>query len=128
MKINFLIVDDEKVQRVYMKKLIKNVYDNSVIEEAINGEEAINKCLENPKYHIIFMDITMPKCDGITATETIRMVNENTLIYPITAFGEDSLLKDKCNKVGMNGYYVKPLRKADIVEVINYLNQLNIPF
>lgn len=119
--INILIVDDEKLQRVFMSKLIKRIHPNVKIDVATDGNEAIEKCINFEDYHIIFMDLTMPSCDGFTATETIRMLNESVQIYSVTAFGEDSILKQKCIEAKMNGYYTKPLRKENIIEVLSTL-------
>ena len=120
--INILIVDDEKLQRVFMSKLIKKVQPDSKIDVASDGNEAIEKCINFQDYHVIFMDLTMPSCDGFTATETIRMLNENVLIYSVTAFGEDSLLKQKCIEAKMNGYYTKPLKKENVIEILSFLS------
>ena len=120
--INFLIVDDEKLQRVFMSKLIKRINPNSKIDVATNGNEAIEKCMDFEDYHVIIMDLTMPICDGFTATETIRMINEKVLIYSVTAFGEDTILKQKCIDVKMNGYYTKPLKKENVIEILSLLS------
>jgi CheY-like chemotaxis protein len=119
--INILVVDDERLQRVFMSKLIKRIQPDSKIDNASDGNEAIERCINFEDYHVIFMDLTMPFCDGFTATETIRMLNENVLIYTVTAFGEDTELKQKCIEARMNGYYTKPLKKENIKEVLALL-------
>lgn len=119
MTIKILVVDDERVQRLFMSKLIQKVKPDSFIVTACDGNNAIEKFVEISDFDVVFMDLTMPGCDGFTAAKTIRLMNEDILIYPITAFGDDKELKEKCKEAEMNGYYTKPLKKENIIEVLS---------
>lgn len=115
-----LIADDEKIQRIFMKKLIETIFPTVIIYLAEDGNQAIEKVIENDgSIDLIMMDLTMPNCDGIEATETIRMINPDILIYIISAFGEDKDIKDKCNAVNVTGYFSKPLTKNMIKDIMN---------
>lgn len=51
-----------------------------------DGEEATNKLNAEPdRYDLIFMDIIMPNCDGISATVYIRAVNPHVPIIAMTS-------------------------------------------
>ena len=117
-----LVVDDERVQRLFMSKLIQKVKPNTFIVTACDGNQAIEKFVETCDFDIVFMDLTMPDCDGFTAAKTIRLMDETVLIYPVTAFGNDKELKQKCIEAEMNGYYTKPLKKQNIMEVFAKLS------
>ncbi|MFA5480236.1 MAG: response regulator, partial [Candidatus Muiribacteriota bacterium] len=71
---NILIVDDNKENRFLMKILLKK--HGAVIDEAVNGKEAIDKILAK-QYDVILMDIQMPIMDGYEATIKIREMEKN---------------------------------------------------
>jgi signal transduction histidine kinase/CheY-like chemotaxis protein len=86
------------------------------IDCAENGEEAVNMYHEAPdRYHLIFMDIQMPKMDGYEATKRIRESDKNIPIIAMTAnvFKEDI---EKCIECGMNDHIGKPVNIEEIVD------------
>jgi CheY-like chemotaxis protein len=112
--IKALVVDDNviniKVATTIISRFIKN------IDTAKDGEEALEKALSN-NYDLIFMDVVMPKMDGIVATKKIREAGNKTMIIAMTA----NALKDDidlCLKSGMNDYISKPYKIEEIEEVI----------
>jgi signal transduction histidine kinase/CheY-like chemotaxis protein len=112
--IKALVVDDNainiKVATTIISRFIKN------IDTAKDGEEALEKALNN-NYDLIFMDVVMPKMDGIAATKKIREAGNNTFIIAMTA----NALKDDidlCLNSGMNDYISKPYKIEEIEEVI----------
>ena len=107
--VSILIVDDNKINMLLTKTLIRNKVPNSIIYEARNGQEAVDLALEN-KPDIIFMDIQMPIMNGYEATTEIRKTNPNTIIIAITA-GIITGEKEKCLEVGMNDFIIKPIDK-----------------
>lgn len=95
---------------------------------AVNGVDAI-KCLEEDRFDIIFMDITMPEMDGITAAEIIRK-NPKYSKIPIYALSASTMPDDieKCRRAGMNGHIAKPVKLQDITMALqdcmgSYLTQ-----
>jgi two-component system, chemotaxis family, protein-glutamate methylesterase/glutaminase len=68
--INVLIVDDSVVARTVLKDIFHPVSDITVIGEAVNGREAVEKTrLLMPD--LVIMDLLMPVMDGIAAIEEI---------------------------------------------------------
>jgi CheY-like chemotaxis protein len=63
------------------------------------------------------MDIQLPKMNGYEATRKIREFNKDVIIIAQTAYG---LSSDKENSLeaGCNDYISKPIKKADLVEII----------
>ncbi len=106
---SILIVDDNKINMLLTKTLIRNKVPSSIIYEARNGKEAVDLAVEN-KPDIIFMDIQMPIMNGYEATTEIRKTNQNTIIIAITA-GIITGEKEKCLEVGMNDFIIKPVDK-----------------
>ena len=67
-----LVVDDEKLIRDVIKEYL--LLENIEVEEASNGEEALNE-VKQEDFDIIIMDIMMPKMDGYTACREIKKIN-----------------------------------------------------
>ncbi|MDI6033553.1 PAS domain S-box protein [Flavobacterium sp. LB2P84] len=117
-KIKIMIVEDNKVNMLLLKTIIKNLDINPVIFEVTNGKDAVDQFEEiNPD--IIFMDIQMPIMNGYEATQLIRNLKsgQNVPIIAITA-GTEKEEKEKCLTVGMNDYIPKPIIKGIIEEAI----------
>ena len=117
-KIKIMIVEDNKVNMLLLKTIIKNLDINPVIFEVINGKDAVDQFEEiNPD--IIFMDIQMPIMNGYEATQIIRTLKlgQNVPIIAITA-GTEKEEKEKCLAAGMNDYIPKPIIKGIIEETI----------
>jgi signal transduction histidine kinase/CheY-like chemotaxis protein len=113
-----LIVEDNRINMLLAKKLIKKILPDSIIFEASDGKEAIEQFKkENPD--VILMDIQMPKKNGYEATAEIRKLKNsgNIPIIALTA-GTMSEDKEKCFKSGMNDYISKPINQYDLEKVL----------
>lgn len=115
-KVTVLIVEDNKVNMLLLKTIIKNLRVPTTIYEAINGKLAVEQ-FETIHPDIIFMDIQMPIMNGYEATEIIRDLKsgQNVPIIAITA-GTEKEEKEKCLNAGMNDYIPKPIIKGIIEE------------
>jgi len=107
-----LIADDYEFNRKLIKELLKNY--NITIDIAENGEEAINKALNND-YDLILMDITMPKINGLEAAKQIK-AKKNTPIVAMTAHAFKNDL-EKFLEV-MDDYLVKPFKKEELISIL----------
>ena len=117
-KIIVLIVEDNKVNMLLLKTIIKNLEIPTTIYEVINGKQAVEE-FEAINPDIIFMDIQMPIMNGYEATQIIRTLKlgQNVPIIAITA-GTEKEEKEKCLAAGMNDYIPKPIIKGIIEETI----------
>ena len=70
--IKILVVDDEYLIRNVIKEYCQS--EGYKVDEASNGEEAIDKVYEN-EYDLIIMDIMMPDMDGYEASKEIKEIN-----------------------------------------------------
>ncbi|CAD8139445.1 unnamed protein product [Paramecium pentaurelia] len=121
-----LVVDDSPVN-VFAFRLIMKKYDFINIEEAYNGEQALQKIranrLNGKKYQYIFMDLTMPIMNGYEATEQIRIMEKDNLTdtsFIIALTGYDDLKeKEKCQQKGFDAFVSKPIKIIDIISVVN---------
>ncbi|CAM3870965.1 response regulator [Flavobacterium cucumis] len=118
-KSNILIVEDNKINMLLCKKMIKFISPNCTIFEVENGQEAL-ELLEKTKVDLILLDIQMPIKNGYETTIEIRKNNKlkNLPIIALTAgimVGE----KEKCFDSGMNDYISKPFKLSELQTVIN---------
>ena len=114
-----LIVEDNRINMLLAKKLIKKIIPNCIIFEACDGKEAI-KLYKKENFDIILMDIQMPKKNGFETTLEIRKLShsENPPIIALTAgiFVEE---KEKCLSSGMNDYISKPIILSDLEKILH---------
>ncbi|MFV8376015.1 PAS domain S-box protein [Flavobacterium sp. LB1P71] len=118
-KIKIMIVEDNKINMLLLKTILKSSYLNATISEIFNGKDAVDQFeVLNPD--IIFMDIQMPIMNGYEATKEIRNL-KNGLNIPIIAItaGTEKEEKDKCIEAGMNDYISKPIIKGIIEEILS---------
>lgn len=112
---NILIAEDNAVnQKLAAHILTKMGYAPDI---AVNGHDAIN-ALISKKYDMIFMDVQMPDMDGLEAT---RFIRENMERQPIIiAMTANAMPEDRevCIKAGMDGYLSKPMKIAEMMEVL----------
>ncbi|MDI6050176.1 PAS domain S-box protein [Flavobacterium sp. XS2P24] len=113
-----LIVEDNKINMLLAKTLVKRIISNCIIFEAKDGNEAV-ELYKKELPDVILMDIQMPNKNGYEATDEIRQLkdSENIPIIAITAgimVGD----KEKCLEAGMNDYLPKPIIQLDLEKVL----------
>ena len=111
-----LVVDDEPINREVAKMLLEDT--GLVIDTAADGAEAVHIARQKP-YAAIFMDMQMPKLNGLEATRQIREIDgyRNTPIIAMTAnaFAED---KERCFEAGMNEFLIKPFDPNELFVIL----------
>ncbi|MDT8317277.1 MAG: response regulator [bacterium] len=128
--LNILLVEDsEDIQyliKLYLEKLPCRV------DIANNGEIGVENFISN-NYDLVLMDMKMPVMDGYAATKAIKeWLSENSKKdVPVIAFTAHAFKNeiDRCIDVGCAAYLGKPVRKAQLLEVIykfaNNVNKVN---
>ncbi|MEZ0536448.1 response regulator [Caldicellulosiruptoraceae bacterium PP1] len=120
MKIKVLIVDDEKLIREGLKKIIEKIDDKFVIVgEAKNGLDALEK-INQSQPDIAIIDIKMPIMDGL---ELLKRINqENLKVKMIILSGHDEFAYAKIAiENGAKAYILKPFEKSELTETLNRL-------
>lgn len=116
---NILIVDDAKIMRAYIKKMLVEL-GHTVVAEAASGFEAI-KHYELSKPDIVTMDITMPPQggieDGIDALSKILKIDPKAKIIMVTSHGEQAKVV-KAIQAGALNYILKPIKVDKLEEVL----------
>ena len=110
MKINILIVEDEKEIREGVSEYLSEVGYNIISAE--DGLQAI-ELFENNKIDLVILDIMLPKANGFVVLNKIRQ-ESNVPVIMLTAKGES---KDKLRgfSVGADDYVVKPFDPTELM-------------
>jgi PAS domain S-box-containing protein len=119
-----LIVEDNKINMLLAKTLVKKIISNCIIYQAMDGNEAVEQ-YKKEKPDVILMDIQMPNKNGYEATHEIRQLagGASTPIIAITA-GIMSGDKEKCLKAGLDDYLSKPIIEFDLEQILmKWLNK-----
>jgi len=113
----FLLVDDNILLRGSLAKLIGLWKKGVTIEEASDGEEALEKARRlHPA--VILMDIRMPGCDGIEATRRIKAEFPQTKIIILTVSEDEEDLFDAIRS-GAHGYLLKNIRPEELFAMLD---------
>ena len=102
-----MVVEDFEDNRFMMRRLLE--MSGYHVVEAVNGEQAVEVAeLERP--HLILMDLSLPKLDGLAATRRIRQ-NEALRRIPIIAVSahDTSDFHADALAAGCNDYVTKPI-------------------
>ncbi len=112
-----LIVDDEPNILILMEQALENLEDEGVeLLTARNGEEAL-EMIKTEKPNLVFLDVMMPKMNGLKVCQIVKHDLEMTDIYIIilTAKGQE-FDKQKGIEVGADLYLTKPFRPKEVLE------------
>ncbi len=121
-QLSLLIVEDDPINTIVFKSFFED--SNHKIIHAEDGEVALTTLREN-HVDIVFMDIEMPRMDGITACRLIReggAGSENKTI-PIIAMSAHVLdeYKEKSFQAGMNAFLAKPVDINHLFKVVQQI-------
>ena len=110
MKKSILIVDDEKAARFGMKLALEK--DGYNVMEASDGIEAF-EIIKAKSPSLIFLDINMPKINGIQVLGEINQMENPPMIVIVTAYGSEKVAVDAMKK-GAYDYIAKPYEIDDL--------------
>jgi signal transduction histidine kinase/DNA-binding response OmpR family regulator len=121
-RMHLLVAEDNRTNQLVLRKMLKDVdFD---IEMTGDGTEAVAAFEARPP-DVIFMDISMPEMDGIEATARIRAIEAERGLppTPIVALTAHAMEGDaeRFLAAGMDYYLTKPLKRADIAELLTRL-------
>ena len=114
-----IIIDDERLARAELRKLLTDFPEIEVLDEAANVEEALEK-IDLLQPDIIFLDINMPGKSGLDLLEKVKSEFKNPppIMMMITAYGDD-LNFQKAKQLGADDFFTKPVDFLKLKERIN---------
>lgn len=107
--IQALIAEDNAVNMLLARTIVRRIAPNATIFEAKNGLEAV-EIYKSTQIDIVLMDIQMPEMNGYEATKKIRGI-KHKLYTPIIALTAGNVKgeKEKCFAAGMDDFISKPV-------------------
>jgi DNA-binding NarL/FixJ family response regulator len=105
MPLTILLVDDEKMVRSALQRLLSTHSDWKIVGEAIDGLDAVSKA-RDLKPDVVIMDVTMPEMNGLEATPAIKKANPSTEVLIFTQHDSNQIVRE-AQKAGASGYLLK---------------------
>ena len=115
-RLKTIIAEDDETSYYYLATLLKDI--DSEILHCKTGDEIVEFCKQNPDVDLILMDIKMPGMGGYEATRKIREFNPDVFIIAQTAY-TGLAEREKAMEAGCNDYISKPIKKAELLKLIN---------
>lgn len=117
-KMTVLICDDSLLARKKMVTFIKSLGVGTVVE-AGDGEASVNM-YKNHLPDVTFMDIVMPKVNGVDALKQILKINPDAKVIMASSVGTQENLKEAIT-AGAYDFLQKPLEENQVKNIIEKL-------
>ena len=114
--LNVLIVEDNRIFREAFKKGLLDYFPSMVIQEAANGDEALQK-IKGGLPALIFMDIRLPGINGLQLTQKVKKDFPDITIAILTDYDLPEY-RQAAVQYGADRFYVKNSLKWDELEAL----------
>ena len=117
-----LLVEDDSVDAMTVKRAMRDLQVNHSVIHSVNGEEAM-KYLTSPdmeKPFVILLDLNMPKMNGIEFLKVMKTHPELKTI-PVIVLTTSKERRDILDsfEFGASGYMIKPVDYSKFVEILS---------
>jgi DNA-binding NarL/FixJ family response regulator len=114
--VRVLIADDQKVVREGLAALIGLLPGIEVVGAAIDGDDAVRQAAAlSPD--VVLMDLNMPRCNGVEATERLREAQPATRVVVLTTYSDDAWVFSAL-QAGARGFLTKDAGADEIRRAI----------
>jgi len=111
-----LVVDDSKMSRMMLTKIITSTYPDWEIHEASDGQQAIDIAKKVKVFDVVLLDYNMPVMDGGQAAEILRPMFPNAKMAFLTANIQESI-KKLAIKLKID-FIPKPITEAKVLKYV----------
>jgi signal transduction histidine kinase len=122
-RLNFLVVDDHPINRLLVEKVLTQHWPHCKVTEAEDGTQAM-VAVQKDRFDAIFMDMVMPKMDGIETTLALRReideATRNTPVLGLTANVNPQDL-ERFKASGLNEVMLKPFDPQQLCHRVEWL-------
>lgn len=115
-RIRVLIADDQKIVREGLVSLIGLLPGITVVGAATDGDDAVSQALELEP-DVVLMDLNMPRCNGVEATERLRRLRPDILVVVLTTYSDDAWVFSAL-QAGARGFLTKDAGAEEIRRAI----------
>ena len=115
-KYRILIAEDQTIVRECLRSLVSLNPEFEVVGEAGDGREAI-RMTENLRPHLVLMDLSMPKTDGLNAIQEVKRRFSKTKVLVLTVHKDEELVMATLD-MGVDGYALKDSSYAELMVAI----------
>jgi signal transduction histidine kinase len=103
--LNLLIVDDDEVDRMAVRRALKSADVQAILTEACDAAEAL-ATLQRAPFDCVFLDYRLPDQDGLALVQAIRAAGIQAPLIVLTGQGDEQIAVDLM-KAGANDYLSK---------------------
>jgi DNA-binding NarL/FixJ family response regulator len=114
--IRVLIADDQTIVREGLVTLIGLLPGITVVGAATDGEDAVRQAVEL-RPDVVLMDLNMPRCNGVEATERLRRLRPDTAVVVLTTYSDDAWVFAAL-QAGARGFLTKDAGPGEIQRAI----------
>ena len=114
--IRILVADDHAIVRNGLKQIVSDTPDMIVAGEASNGQEALNKALEDD-YDVVLLDITMPDRSGLDVLKEIKSQKPELPVLILSIHPEEQYAV-RALKAGAAGYLTKESAPEELIRAM----------
>ena len=118
--VRVLIADDHTVVREGLVSLLALLPGIDVVGAAVDGDDAVSKACElHPD--VVLMDLNMPRCNGVEATERLRKDQPEVKVVVLTTYSDDEWVFSAL-QAGARGFLTKDAGAEEIHRAITAVN------
>ena len=103
--IRVLLVDDQRLIREGLRRILEPEADMTIVGECEDGDEVVDLVTRSTP-DVVLMDIRMRRIDGATATRHLRDAGDNTPVLVLTTFDDDDTVALALS-AGASGFVLK---------------------
>jgi DNA-binding response OmpR family regulator len=119
--VRILIVDDDEDEHEFLRAAIKQIIPGAETTSMFDGKEVVDSLYEEKGLppDLIFLDINMPKLNGLLATRSLK-ANEVLKKIPLIILTTGSNAEDHYNalKYGADAFFQKAANFGDLLKIV----------
>ncbi|PFH85631.1 response regulator transcription factor [Bacillus sp. AFS088145] len=121
MKTRIAIVDDHKLFREGIKRILDFEESFEVVAEGSDGTEVVN-IMDQHEVDVFIVDINMPIMNGVTATKALLEKHPDAKVIILSIHDDESYVTHVL-KVGARGYLLKEMDSDTLIEAIKVVTK-----
>ncbi|MEJ8756871.1 response regulator transcription factor [Pontibacter sp. H259] len=125
--VTIAIADDHTLFRKGLLEILKFYSEVTVVADACNGAELIEKIEHHQLPEVVLLDLEMPEMDGIATARYMLSKYPAVKIVIVSMYGEEPLVQ-KLIKEGVHGYLMKNAEPEELRDAIQAVNRNGVYF